>query len=824
MRRALLILCFIYTSHISFAGRISGTITDEKGQPLPYASILVKGTTHGTTANNEGKYFLNLDPGNYTIVCQYVGYRREEKEITVTDESMILNFQLQLQQLTLSEVIVKKGEDPAYEIIRQAIKKRTYYQQQLSDFQCEVYTKGQLKLRDFPKKFMGQTVDFEDADTSKKKTIYLSETIATYSVQKPNKRKVEVISTKVSGQSDGYGLSAPEIYSFYDNNIRIGNNLNPRGFISPISDNALNYYRYHFEGSFFEDGKEIGHIKVIPKRKYEPLFSGYINIVIDDWRIHSVQLQLTKESQMQLVDTLKLDQLYVPFDKDVWVIKSQVIYPSVKFFGFDAYGSFVNVYSKFNIDPKFDKNYFGNTVLKYEDSSNKKTEAYWQDTRPVPLRQDEIADYKKKDSLEQLRKDPRYLDSIDRKRNKLTPMSLVLSGYNISRQKTRSVYSVSPLINSINFNTVEGLVVNLSGSYTKRLDTALLGRESISIRPSVRYGFSNHHFNTSLSSTYNFGKKYFNAFTVSGGKDVFQFNNASPIRPLDNTFASLEWEKNYMKIYEAWFGGITYSKSLDEGFNASLSLQYQDRMPLDNTTDYAWRNRKNVSYTPNYPTELTTSNMLRHQAFIATMRISWQPGNKYVELPGRKFSVGSKYPHFDLVYTKGIKDIFGSDIKYDKWQFAVTDNLNLKLRGLFSYAISIGGFLNKDSVNIPDYTHFNGNQIIAAAPYLNSFQLAPYYKYSNTESFYSTLHAEYHLNGFLTNKIPFFRKFNWYLVGATNAFYVNKKNNYAEVSAGLENIFKALRVDFVWGFEQGRRPMTGIRIGLHGLITGGRGQ
>jgi hypothetical protein len=216
--------------------------------------------------------------------------------------------------------------------------------------------------------------------------------------------------------------------------------------------------------------------------------------------------------------------------------------------------------------------------------------------------------------------------------------------------------------------------------------------------------------------------------------------------------------------------------------------------------------------------------MLRHQAFTATLGVSWQPGNKYVELPGKKFSIGSKYPHFNFAYTKGIKNIFGSDIKYDKWKFSVNDDLNLKLRGLFSYNISIGGFLNKDSVNIPDYTHFNGNQIIRAAPYLNSFQLAPYYKYSNTENFYSTLHAEYHLNGFLTNKIPLFRTLNWYLVGATNAFYVNKHNNYAEVSAGLENIFRALRVDFVWGFEQGRRPVTGVRIGLSGLITGGRTQ
>ncbi len=43
---------------------------------LVYASILVKGTTQGTTANKEGNYFLQLEPGTYTIVAQYVGYNR----------------------------------------------------------------------------------------------------------------------------------------------------------------------------------------------------------------------------------------------------------------------------------------------------------------------------------------------------------------------------------------------------------------------------------------------------------------------------------------------------------------------------------------------------------------------------------------------------------------------------------------------------------------------------------------------------------------------------------------------------------------------------
>src|SRR5688572_32510554 len=80
MRPAILTLLFIaITITAAYAGRISGTVTDSRGQPLPFASILLKGTTEGTTANNEGKFFLQLNPGTYTITAHYVGYQREEK-------------------------------------------------------------------------------------------------------------------------------------------------------------------------------------------------------------------------------------------------------------------------------------------------------------------------------------------------------------------------------------------------------------------------------------------------------------------------------------------------------------------------------------------------------------------------------------------------------------------------------------------------------------------------------------------------------------------------------------------------------------------------
>ncbi|RYE51061.1 MAG: carboxypeptidase-like regulatory domain-containing protein, partial [Sphingobacteriales bacterium] len=125
-----------------------------------YASISVKGTTKGTTSNSTGKYSINLTPGTYTLICQYIGYGKSEKTITVTAADEVLNFSLSIQELTLGEVVVKKGgEDPAYEIIRQAIRKRSYYNNQVDSFSVNVYIKGLMRSKGMPNKLFGKKIE-----------------------------------------------------------------------------------------------------------------------------------------------------------------------------------------------------------------------------------------------------------------------------------------------------------------------------------------------------------------------------------------------------------------------------------------------------------------------------------------------------------------------------------------------------------------------------------------------------------------------------------------------------------------------------------------
>ena len=832
----IIILCFVVLA--ANATKILGTVTDEKGAILPYASVFVKGTSRGTTTNNLGHYVLELEAGRYTIVCQYVGYTRQEKQVTLKGETITLSFQLSVQLTTMKEVVVNAGgEDPAYEIIRHAIKKRKDYQAPLDSFTCEAYIKTLVKTRRLPAKVFGKKLQDQDrrdmgVDSVGKGIIYLSESLTKIAFKKPDHIKLEVLSGRESGTS-GFGFNFPTFINFYDNNVSIFiSQLNPRGFVSPIADGALGYYRYKYLGSFFEDGKEINQIQVIPRRKFEPLFTGTINITEGDWRIHSLDLFLVKEMQLEILDTLSIKQIQVPITPDVWRTKDQVVNFTFNKFGIDATGNFLNVYNKYDIAPQFRKKYFNNVVVKYDTAVNKKTKAYWDSVRPVQLAPEEATDYKTKDSLFKKQRDSsrsrRVMDSLRGRQSHINFLGIVWSGFSRSNFNPDHPLSITwqPLLPNLQYNTVEGVAVNLEATIAKRFPAT---KRSFSFTPHIRYGFSNTHLNAWATVAYskrsfdwdpNGGSSGRSSWSLAGGKRINQFNKAQPISPLVNAFYTLFIRENYMKLYENYFGELTYSRRMDNGLRLSAGLLYEDRLPLENTTDFSFFGGRQKLFTPNYPYEKLSGPFPRHQAFIASFSAQFKPGQKFIEFPNNKIPIGSKYPTLSFNYQKGIGGLFGSEVNFDRWKFSIGDEVNFKLRGLMKYSFSVGGFFNTNTVFIQDYQHFNGNQTIFASQYLNSFQIAPYYENSTTAAFYTVGHLEHHFNGMITNKLPGFRRLKWNLVAGSNAFYVNQSNNYIEVFGGLENIFKLIRIDLVGSYLNGRNGQLGLRFGLGGFLGG----
>lgn len=81
---------------------VSGTVTDESGQPLPGVTVTVKGTTQGTTTNTEGEYTIRNVSSDATLVFSFVGMRTQE---IVVGNQMNINVTLLEDIFGIEEVV-----------------------------------------------------------------------------------------------------------------------------------------------------------------------------------------------------------------------------------------------------------------------------------------------------------------------------------------------------------------------------------------------------------------------------------------------------------------------------------------------------------------------------------------------------------------------------------------------------------------------------------------------------------------------------------------------------------------------------------------------
>lgn len=836
----LVTLFIITTCQAARAGMLKGRVTDTKGLSLPFAIVYIDNTTTGTSANADGLYQLTLKPGTYKVVCRYMGFSQVMHTVTIKGEETVMqDFALKDQGLEMKEVTIK-DEDPAYAIIRKTIEKRSFHLKQVRSFQTGIYLKGVLRNRLLPdvgimklmagkdakgKKDKKEVAEALGMDSTGKAVLYLCEEKADYYSAEPDKRRTVIHSVRESGNPNGLGFAQmPPVITFYENNINLLDNISPRGFISPISDNALHYYHYKYEGEFKEGKYTIDKIKVIPRRAYEPLFEGTIYIVDGDWAIHSLSMLLTKKSGMSFLDTMRIDQAFLPLREDTWVIKNQVWYPTIKILGFDITGSFVTVYDNQKVNEPIPDTIFGEKVISiYDKTANKLDTGYWTNVRPLPLEEDESTDYKVKDSIRIHDEDPHIKDSVRRMGNKLSLTGLLLTGETVNTKEYKQSFSWNPILpifdGMVNYNTVEGLNIAPKLWWAYKADTG----KTLSAKVAMRYGLSNEHFNAIAKLMYRNDSRDWKGrnwtIGIEGGRYVFQYNPDNPIPEFYNTVSTLFYRKNYMKIYERWQAAVAASRNYGNGFKWNGKFEFQHRIPLSNTTGYNWASPNVLPFTDNLPAGLGAYRWAEYNAVLLKLSASYQPGYTYVQYPDYKMPQSSSWPVFTLQYEKGIPSLANSITDFDKWRFSIKDNIRLKMLGSLSYVLAAGGFFNTNYVGIPDMMHLDGDQTALATTYLKGFQLAPYYKYSNAESVYGEAHIEYNLQGLLTNKIPLLRQARWYLIIGNNTFYARQNNYYTEAFISIDNLgwklLRFLRIDFVESWDYTGANHAGFRIGIN---------
>lgn len=812
------IVLFLFFHPFYTFGQAKGVVTDDKAKPQPFVNVYVEGTYTGTTTNENGKFelFVKKEHIGKNLVFQSLGYKTQKTPIQNLNQ--INNVILIEESYDLQEVTINTKENPANAIIRKAINNKKINSEPYVRFTADFYSRGVFKLKNMPKKILGQEVGDLDGslDSTGTGIVYLSETISKVAFDKPDKFSETIIASKLSGDNRGYSYNTAmgANFDFYSNTTE----LMGMKMISPLADNSFVYYKFNLESSFKDvNGFLINKIKLIPRRDQEPIFDGYIYIVEDSWHIYAVELS-TKGSRManEFTDILEIRQNYTYNATDsIWAKHLQAIDIQAGVFGINFYGKFNHVFTNYNFSKTFVKGDFSKEVVRYELASNKKTDDFWLTTRPIPLTEEEEHDYVKKDSIKEIRTSKKYLDSVDTVQNKLKFSKLIM-GYTYKDSYEKWGINYDGLLNVGNFNTVQGWVIRSGFSFYKNREEP---NQTTRISSNIEYGFSEKKWRPDFSFYKRFNTINYANLQINVGLKTQQYNENNPVLPISNTISSLYFRNNYLKIFDKKYASIHYNSDISSGFHIKTGLEYAARSPLRNSDFRSWYQKDKI-YTSNNPIEPYTEHLdafEKHNLLIFNISTYLTFGQKYINRPERRINITTKnYPKLRLTYKKGL---LGSNSK-NNFDFAeIHSNYSNTFgnKGDFVVGVTAGKFFNVDDLTFIDFKHFKGNQTYVAGMGANSdrFHLLPYYSHSTSDSFFE-LHAEHNFKGYIMNKIPLINKLRTHLVLGYHQLSLPHQKPYMEFSVGLSNLgigkFRFFRVDYVRSY-QGRFINDGITVG-----------
>lgn len=807
--------CFTVQVALAQQFRLTGSVRDPDGEPIPFATVYLQHTNIGTAANSEGDFLLRVPAGNHRLLVRAVGYQQTVQPIAI-DQDRHVDAVLTPASFQLEEVVVGNAEDPAYRIIRLAMQKRRTYLEDATPYSANVYIKGVQRLLQAPSSFLGVDVDRIGReiglDSNRTGIVYLSESESHITVHPPNAFREEMRSSKISGNNRAFSFNrASDLrLNFYENTQTIVEGLSPRPFVSPIADNAMAYYRYRYLGRMDGDSLSIHKIEVIPRRKGEPVYAGDLYIIDGSWRIHSINLMLTKDASINLLDTLVIKQEFIPISESQWH-PAQVNLDFVGgLLGFRIGGYFVAVFSDYTLrDAPSPKVY--REVLRIEAGANEKDSAYWGAHRPLALTEEEALDYVRKDRIRRRRESKPYLDSLDRETNRFKPAGFLLTGHQHRNRYRRTTLAFDGLANSLLYNSVEGFTLNYGVRYSKQVDT--LRRRSLAVVGNLRYGFANERLNGhgGVTIPINWGQ-----VSVSGGSQVSDLNRRGSLPAAFNTINTWLLGRNYQKLHERRFVQVDGQFTLPANIQIDAGVHWEDRQWLPNSTDYVLFSRYRRHITSNNPFTPDSDTPLfnRHQAFLISLALAYDFGTAYETYPHRRVYLPSKYPKFRLIYTKGVPQVLGSDVDYDLLRAELgKENIRLGLYGNISFLLSGGAFLNENAHFYPDLHHFEGTKTLVTDQRLSSLLLLDYYLHSTAGRF-AEAHAEYNMATMLTSKVPLLRRLR--LQEILGFHYLNTPTirHYGEVHGGIQ--WNNIRV--MYARSLGIKDITdkphAIRIGL----------
>lgn len=790
---------------------ITGKLADAKTQePLIGALVyLLSNKKIGTSTDEKGNFTLSFEYVKDTLVFEYIGYKT--KKATFSNQPrQVFSLLLEEESSEIEAITVTPGENPAWAIMRKVVKNKSKNDKRsLAAYECDIYNRIEGYVNEGEKGLSNLRVMKDMAKAAQKQPalrdskgkvlipILVSESFSRFFyLGKPEKEREDVKATNLTGlgleNAEGFGqiLTGGKLneYNFYRNQM----NILDKYFTSPIADGWRLKYDYDLLDSVLVDKDTCYVLNIVPRNRQDLVFEGKMWITKTDYALKKIEVQMTKEANINFVKGIKIKQsLFRSPQQGAWLPEQTDFEVEVSEFSEILPNVYVKTHTQY-------QNYLINEPKTKEFYSEQpppprneiKEQNYWQTFRAKDstlLKQLDI--YAIIDSIKTIPSVKRYT----------TALTILSTGYYEMNGIDLGHYA-----RYYAWNDVEGHRLGLS------LRTNYLLSRNFTCKGRIAYGTKDEKLKYGLELSQVLSRKYFTQIGVRRSEDIeplfvlAQADNLPDIFITSTRFFQLSARRPFFKKETALFLESQFAPS----WKQKITFQHRNLIP-EHTFAYKTKKEGDLA------SDIQTNEIVLQTTFR-------KGGNRVRLLDNSEIYVGGgATPRITLTSTFGFQGIAGGMFNYQQFTLDISKK-NARIFGIghANYLISAGYLFGE--VPFPLLRVHLGNNtpflIEKAFNQMNGFEFV--------SDHYVSLNYTHYLEGLLFNRLPVFKKANkfldWRLVLSFNAVYgglrdANKQliaefdregnplplvqsltfeKPYIEVGYGIDNILKFFRIDF----------------------------
>ncbi|HWS00770.1 MAG TPA: DUF5686 family protein [Prolixibacteraceae bacterium] len=795
MSKSIILIFFVFLLSLqhSFAQKtiLSGKITEARtGLPIPYATIVFKGTFIGTMTDLNGNFNLStLTPTNY-IEISSIGYKKIVLPVKL-NQTVNLSITMEEDVIMTGEVVVKPGENPAIPLFRKIIaSKKENNPANFPSWHSKLYSKTEVDLKNIDTtlrtKRLLQSFDFVFDYIDSLKTegkaflpVFFSETFSNYYHEAGSvKDREEIIANKASGMTSNmitkFTGKVYEGLNPYDNYLVIRD----VSLVSPLNGLGLQFYKYYLIDSTFTGGKKFYELSFKPRTVQSPTFKGKFWVDAENYAITKIDMQLSEKANINFVNNFKYAVEY-DWQNDRWTPKNESIVLDVdiqKDAGSKRIGIIgrkTNFYQDFTFEEPVGVNLEKNERITVREDATNKDAKFWEQNRPIELQKRELGIYTMVDSIKHV---PLYKTASEY-------VYMFYYGYRdfgkIEIGQYYSFYSNNP---------VEDNRFKIGARTTMKFN------RNLRLNSYVAYGTKDEEYKYSGGFEYYFSKKPKDYLSVQYKHDYEIFGKSKNSFMIDNFLNTL--------LNKVPFNKLNMTNRLEINYEKEWIAGLTNRFSYNGTRFYSGPYVKFESPAGDLIPYINSTELGLHTRYA--------PNEYYIQDGFERSRFENSRPIFNLGLSVGIKGLAGGEYDYVKLEAQVNQKLMLQPFGFLYYTVQAGKIWG--DVPFPLMKIHEGNDTYAYDFYaFNMMRMQEFV--SDT---YMSVFLEHHFQGYFLNKIPLLRKLKWRELAGVRSLIGNydparhsemlfpegMKNlqykPYTEFSVGLENIFKVFKIIGVW--------------------------